>query len=102
MTLIKDLSMTELSVQWHAFQVRIEKLEKRLNRMYGNDATKKDIADILSERGDQLKHQLQEALYSQESVEYWLRNRGTTQEQIQQWNIKPKYERFDNYDVIKT
>jgi hypothetical protein len=53
----------------------------------------------LSERGDQLKHQLQEALYSQESVEYWLRNRGTSQEQIQQWNIKPKHERFDNYDV---
>jgi hypothetical protein len=96
MALIKDLSQIELSVQWHAFQARIDRLEKRLNRMHTHP-TKKDLMNVLQDRHLTLKDQLLDAMNLQESVEYWLRNRGTTQEQIDKWHINPRYERFDNY-----
>lgn len=101
MTLIKDLSQIELSVQWHAFQARIEKLEKRLNRMHTRP-TKKDLMDMLQDRHLILKDQLQDDMESQTSIEIWLRNRGTTQEQIEKWHIKPRYQRFDNYPEIES
>ena len=98
MAQLKDLSMMELAVQWHAFQNRIERLEKRVNRMYSDRATRKDVLMILNGQGEELRERLTEALDLQASSEYWLRNRGTTQEQIEKWNIKPKIEKFDNYD----
>lgn len=98
MAQLKDLSMIELSIQWHIFQAQIESLEKRLNRMYSDTATKKDVVMILTGQGEELKERLTEALGLQAEAEYWLRNRGTMQDQIEEWNIKPKTERFDNYD----
>ena len=99
MAQLKNLSMVELAVQWHAFANRIEKLEKRLNRMLTNP-TKKDMLDLLKGRDDEIMRNMVEAMNLQEAVEYWLRNRGTTQEQIVEWNITPNYERFDNYPKI--
>ena len=99
MAKLKDLSMVELAVQWHVFDSRIEKLEKRLNRMLANP-TKKDMLDLLKGRDDEIMCGMVEAMNLQESVEYWLKNRGTTEEQIVKWNITPKYERFDNYPKI--
>jgi len=98
MAQLRDLSMIELAVQWHASESRIEKFEKRLNRMYSDTATRKDLVMILNGQGEELQERLTEALDLQASSEYWLRNRGTSQEQIEKWNIKPKTERFDNYD----
>jgi len=99
MAQLRDLSIIELAVQWHAFESRIEKFEKRLNRMFDTTRqTKKDCMDILNGTSDKIQQQLSEAMSLQQATEYWLRQRGTMQEQIEKWNIKPRYERFDNYN----
>lgn len=102
MALLKELSINELTIQWQVFEIRITRLEKHVNRMYSSKQTRKDLVDILSGRGEQLKEDLLEQLDLQQAVEYWLKDKGADLEYLRKYNIKPKSVFFSNTESTET
>ena len=94
MALLKDLPKNELSIQWHIFQLRIERVESKLNRMFSDRATKKDLIDIISGRAEELKCQFENNLLLQDETEFLLLKKKTTLAELHEFNIKPKHYDF--------
>jgi hypothetical protein len=94
MSLIKDLPLEQLAVQWHIHNAKIERAEALLNRIH-TKPTKSDMIKLLKVTPiDAIKDTLDESLEAQDHIEYWMRNHTADLPIITNMNVTPRFSHF--------
>jgi LEA14-like dessication related protein len=94
MSQIKDLPLEQLAVQWHINNIKIEKAEATLNRIF-TKPTKADTIKLLKVTPvETIKDTLDESLERLDHIEYWMRNHTADLSIITKMNVTPRFSHF--------